>query len=123
MLMSENNLSPMNYLSKTFGEVCQDLGLNPQEVMNLLVFAFLQTPEEGRLKRMGQLKVLYNEFSKEADFKQVLETINGAIETAELKLHDWLLERTERPTVVDFAPQNQPESGQPDESVESTEEV
>lgn len=121
--MSENNLSPMNYLSKTFGEVCQDLGLNPQEVMNLLVFAFLQTPEEGRLKRMGQLKVLYNEFSKEADFKQVLETINGAIETAELKLHDWLLERTERPTVVDFAPQNQPESGQPDESVESTEEV
>lgn len=121
--MSEQKMSPMNYLQKTFGDVCQDLGLNPQEVMNLLVFAFLQTPEEGRHLRLSQLRVLYNEFNEVGDFDKVLETITGAIEGSELKLYNWLLDRTGRPAVVDFAPQTQPESGQPDESIEISKEV
>lgn len=109
--MSETNLSPMNYLSKIFGETCTDLGLNPQEVMNLLVFEFIQRPAEGRGKRLSQLRVQFNEFAGEADFDAVLETINGAINAAELQLYNWLLEREGRPRVVDFAPKNQPESG------------
>lgn len=121
--MSDKQLSPMNYLSKTFGETCQDLGLNPQEVMNLLVFKFLQTPAEGRSGGLARLRTQFNTFADQADFDEVLETINGAINKAELKLHDWLLTQQDRPTVVDFAPQNQPESSPLDESVESTEEV
>lgn len=121
--MSENSLSPMNYLSKTFGETCTDLGLNPQEVMNLLVFKFMQSPAEGRSGRLARLRTQFNTFADQADFEAVLETINGAINTAELALHDWLLTAQDRPTVVDFAPKNQPESGQPDEKVELTKEV
>ncbi len=123
--MSDAQLSPMNYINKVFGEACQDMGLNPQEVMNLLLFAFIQTPTGGRVRRLSQMRVLFNEFNEVADFDEVLTTINGAIEGAELKLYDWLLERSEtfEAQVIDFAPKNQPESSPLDESVDPSKEV
>ncbi len=94
--MSDNNLSPVNYINKVFGETCQELSMVPQEVVGLLLFEFLQVEPEERGVLIARLKTRFNEFSAEADFDEVLKTINGAIDEAELKLTDWLMNAQDR---------------------------
>ena len=114
--MSETNLSPVNYLSKVFGQTCQDVGLSPQDVMNLLLFQFMQIQPERREVILNSLKMDFRKFSQAADFKGCLDTINGAIDKEELKLYNWLLNfQEESGTLLHFAPKNQPERDTPRE--------
>lgn len=88
--MSEPNLSPVNYLNKVYGQMCQEVSLSPQEVMNLLMFQFMQIEPEQRELVLNDLKMDFRKFSQAADFEGVLEIINDAINKEELNLYNWL---------------------------------
>lgn len=86
-------VSPATYVSKEFGEACQEISANPQEVFTLLLFQFLLTTPEMRGSKFRALKKQFNEFAEAVDFKAVEEDINGKIAKADLQLTDWLQEK------------------------------
>ena len=88
--MSEMQLNPTNYINKLFGEACQEIGQQPQEVVGLLLFQFLQITPEDRGTLMAELKKDFNSFTAVADFDAVIKNINEHIDEAELNLYDWL---------------------------------
>ena len=83
-------VSPANYVSKEFGDACQEISANPQEVFTLLLFQFLLTTPEMRGSKFRALKKQFNEFAESVDFKAVEEDINAEVAKADLKLTDWL---------------------------------
>jgi len=83
-------VSPATYVSKEFGEACQEISANPQEVFTLLLFQFLLTTPEMRGSKFRALKKQFNEFAEATDFKALEEGINKTIAEAELSLTDWL---------------------------------
>ncbi len=83
-------VSPEAYVSAQFGEACQEISANPQEVFQLLLFSFLQiTPEERGAHHRG-LKHDFNIFAGAVDFKSLEATIDEQIKQAELGLYDAL---------------------------------
>ena len=56
-------VSPEAYLSTQFGEACQEIGANPQEVFNMLLFSFMKITPEERGDRFLALKKDFNVFA------------------------------------------------------------
>lgn len=83
-------VSPAQYVSSQFGEACQELSVNPQEVFSLLLFQFLLTTPEMRFKKFRELKKQFNEFAASVDFKALEKEIEDKVKEADLGMDDWL---------------------------------
>ena len=83
-------VSPEAYVSEQFGEACQEIGANPQEVFNMLLFSFMKITPEERGDRFLELKKDFNTFASAVDFKALQETIDEQIKRAELGMYDSL---------------------------------
>ena len=56
-------VSPEAYISTQFGEACQEIGANPQEVFSMLLFSFMKLTPEERGDRFLSLKKDFNRFA------------------------------------------------------------
>lgn len=83
-------VSPEAYISTEFGKACEEIGANPQEVFNMLLFSFMKIAPEERGDRFLALKKDFNTFAGKVDFKALEATIDAQIKTAELGLYDSL---------------------------------
>ena len=43
----QTQVSPEAYISTEFGNACQEIGANPQEVFNMLLFSFMKITPRG----------------------------------------------------------------------------
>jgi hypothetical protein len=77
-------------VSTQFGEACQEISANPQEVFSLLLFQFLLTTPEMRGSKFRALKKQFNDFAESVDFKALEAEINTKVEEADLFMTDWL---------------------------------
>ena len=83
-------VSPEAYISTEFGLACQEIGANPQEVFNMLLFSFMKITPEERGDRFLELKKDFNTFASKVDFKALQFEIDERIKQAELGLYDSL---------------------------------
>ncbi len=83
-------VSPEAYISTEFGSACQEIGANPQEVFNMLLFSFMKITPEERGDRFLELKKDFNTFASAVDFKTLQEALDAKIKEAELGLYDSL---------------------------------
>lgn len=90
--MSNNdpNLNPTNYVNKLFGQAAEEIGIDPQQLVGLLLFQFLKVTPEDRGVKVAFLKKDFNKFAEKADFEAVAVSINNLIDKEELALLDWL---------------------------------
>ena len=85
-------VSPEAYISTEFGKACEEIGANPQEVFNMLLFSFMKIAPEERGTRFLHLKQAFNTFAGKVDFKALEATIDTQVKAAELGLYDSLSE-------------------------------
>ncbi len=83
-------VSPEAYISTQFGAACQEIGANPQEVFNMLLFSFMKITPENRGERFLELKRDFNKFAGAVDFKTLQTVIDEKINAAELGLYNSL---------------------------------
>jgi len=83
-------VSPEAYISTEFGNACQEIGANPQEVFNMLLFSFMKITPEDRGDRFLALKKDFNTFASAVDFKTLQASLDEKIKEAELGLYDSL---------------------------------
>ncbi len=83
-------VSPEAYIGTQFGEACQEIGAQPQEVFTMLLFSFMKITPEERGDRFLSLKKDFNVFADAVDFKALEATIDEQIKKAELGLYDSL---------------------------------
>ena len=85
-----SGLSPMNYINKQFGEACQEIAAEPQNVVDMLIFSFMTVTPEERGAKFALMKKEFNKFAASADFKTLTSSINKQINDEELQLLNWL---------------------------------
>ena len=83
-------VSPEAYISTEFGNACQEIGANPQEVFNMLLFSFMKITPEDRGERFLELKRDFNKFAAAVNFKTLQIQLDEKIKEAELGLYDSL---------------------------------
>lgn len=83
-------VSPEAYISEEFGKACQEIGAQPQDVFNMLLFSFMKITPEERGERFLSLKKDFNTFADAVDFKALEATIDEQIKKAELGMYDSL---------------------------------
>ncbi len=86
-------VSPVAYISGQFEEACQDISANPQEVFQMLLFSFVKMKPENRGAFFRGLKTDFNTFSEVVDLVGLEKQITDAVASAELQLHDSLMEK------------------------------
>ena len=94
-------VSPEAYVSTQFGEACQEISANPQEVFSMLLFGFLKITPEDRGVYFRGLRKDFNAFAEAVDFKTLQATIDEKINEAELGLYDSLAKFWEYPLTDD----------------------
>lgn len=85
-------VSPVAYISGQFEEACQDISANPQEVFQMLLFSFVSMKPENRGKFFRNLRTSFNKFAEVVDLVALEKQITDAVATAELQLHDSLMD-------------------------------
>lgn len=83
-------VSPQAYVNAQFGQACQEIGIQPQEVVLLTIFQFLQTTPEDRGVKIAKLKKQFNEFAAAGDFEKLQKTIDDTVNEVQLQLSDAL---------------------------------
>lgn len=95
-------VSPEAYISTEFGNACQEIGANPQEVFSMLLFSFMKITPEERGDRFLSLKKDFNTFAAAVDFKSLQIVIDEKIKAAELGLYDSLAKFWETAEIIPF---------------------
>lgn len=92
---SPTAVAPEAYISGRFQEACQEISANPQEVFSMLLYGFMKIAPEDRGAHFRGLKKDFNVFAAAVDFPQLQKAIDSVVESAELQLHDALMEQQE----------------------------
>ncbi|MCK5557289.1 MAG: hypothetical protein KAJ01_02855 [Candidatus Hydrogenedentes bacterium] len=79
-------VSPTAYIHRTFGEWCEENVLNPQEILMLLLYKFLQTCPEQRINDVRHMKHAFTQFADSGDFEGLQKTIDDGVKEIELSL-------------------------------------
>ncbi len=83
-------VSPTGYVHEEFGKWCEENVLNPNEVMQLLLFQFLQVNPEQRVNDIRHMKADFSKFADCANFEDLQKVINDGVTDVQLALLTWL---------------------------------
>lgn len=85
-------VSPTAYIHRSFGEWCEENMSNPQEILMMLIFRFLQINPEQRVNEVRHMKADFTKFAGTADFDGLQKIIDDGVNQVELALLDYLEE-------------------------------
>jgi len=83
-------VSPTAYIHRTFGEWCEENMSNPQEVLMLLLYKFLEVNPEQRINEVRHMKADFTKFADSANFEGLQKTIDDGVNEIELALLTYL---------------------------------